>query len=120
MAGGYRYGEHEPTELCPYCGTICRADFVDIGVGFQQCGPFHCEECRASEIGPYDKPRKLTERETKTGWYAHDRSANVIGGKIVSHVVMNRAYRDEFIGNPLHDWPGHVEAWRENIRKPRP
>ena len=124
MAGGYTYGEHEPTERCPYCSTICRADFVDIGVGFQQCGPFHCERCRASEIGPYDDPRDLTERETRLGWYAPDSepgsSANVIDGRIVSHVVMNRAYRDEFISNPMHDLPGYVDEWRREIRKPRP
>jgi hypothetical protein len=60
---GYAYGEHEPTEACPYCSTICRADFVDIGVGFTQCGPFHCEQCGASEIGPYDQERELIDEE---------------------------------------------------------
>ena len=28
-----------------------------------------------------------------------------------------RAYRDEFIGNMLHDVPGYVEKWRERVRK---
>lgn len=31
--------------LCPNCGHVARADFVDIGVGMQQCGPFGCEKC---------------------------------------------------------------------------
>jgi hypothetical protein len=123
MMNGYAYGQHEPTELCPYCKTPCTADFVDIGVGFQQCGPYHCEQCGASEIGPYDEPRELTGAEKSTGWYAPDpepgSSANVIGGKVVSHVQMNRAYQEEFVGNPLHDWPGEVERWSEEIRKPR-
>jgi hypothetical protein len=30
---------------CPACGKIARADFVDIGVGMQQSGPFCCEAC---------------------------------------------------------------------------
>ncbi len=90
MSGnGYSYGDHEPTENCPYCKTVCRADFVDIGVGMQQCGPFHCNACGASEIGPYDAERELTADEHRTGWYAprcrkqreRHRRAN-----IVSHV----------------------------------
>jgi rubredoxin len=31
--------------VCPSCEKIARADFVDNGVGMQQCGPFHCEAC---------------------------------------------------------------------------
>lgn len=119
---GYPYGQHEPMEKCPYCATICRADFVDIGVGFQQCGPYHCDACFASEIGPYDEPRELTRREKETGWYApHSEpgsSANVIGGRIVSHVQMRDAYRDEFLGSALYDWPGEVEKWFAEVRKP--
>jgi hypothetical protein len=121
MSGGYAYGEHEPVEKCPYCGAHCRADFVDIGVGMQQCGPYHCDNCGASEIGPFDDERVLTEAEKKSGWYAPGAepgsSANVLGGKVVSHVQMNAAYREEFVGNPLHDVPGYVEAWREQVRK---
>lgn len=119
---GYAYGQHEPTEPCPYCGTICRADFVDVGVGMTQCGPYHCDKCHASEIGPYDEPRPLSADEQRTGWYAPDSepgsSANVIGGRIVSHVQMRDTYRSAFVGNPLHDAPGYVEDWFEKVRKP--
>ncbi|HTP77729.1 MAG TPA: hypothetical protein VMJ73_12200 [Rhizomicrobium sp.] len=118
---GYCYGEHAPTENCPYCGTPCDADFVDIGVGYQQCGPFHCDQCGASEIGPNDEERELTDAERQSGWYAPNSepgsSANVIGGKFVSHQVMRKAYRDEFKGNPLHDVPGCVEDWFSKVRK---
>lgn len=121
---GYAYGQNEPTEKCPYCALPCCADFVDIGVGFQQCGPFHCEQCGASEIGPYDEPRELSEREKETGWYAPGKepgsSANVIHGKVVSHVQMKAAYHDEFAGNPMYDWPGEVERWFSDIRKDGP
>lgn len=121
MGGGYDYGQHEPTETCPYCQTICTADFVDIGVGMTQCGPYHCDVCGASEIGPYDEDRDLTPAEKKSGWYAPGAepgsSANVIGGRVVSHVQMRDTYRREFVGNPLHDVPGHVEAWFEKVRK---
>lgn len=116
MTGGYTYGEHEPTENCPYCGTVCRADFVDIGVGMQQCGPYHCDNCFASEIGPYDDERPLTAEERRTGWYAPGAepgsSANVIGGRIVSHVQARETYRQEFQDNPLwHDKKYVDELW---------
>lgn len=120
MAGGYCYGEHEPTEACPYCNTICRADFVDIGVGMQQCGPYHCENCRASEIGPYDIERPLTENEERTGWYAPESlpgsSANVIDGRIVGYVQARDTYRREFIGNPLWHDKAYVDDWWEAQR----
>lgn len=113
--GGYCHGEHEPTRECPYCGTICRADFVDIGVGMQQCGPYHCDNCLASEIGPYDEERDLTSAEKACGWYAPGAepgsSANVIDRRIVGYVQMRDEYRREFAGNPLHDVPGYVEKW---------
>lgn len=123
--GGYCYGEHEPTEKCPYCGTICRADFVDIGVGMQQCGPFHCNNCFASEIGAYDEERPLSEQEQATGWYAPGAeagsSANVIDGRIVSHVQARRAYSDEFEGNPMwHDKKFVDDWWRATRRAPSP
>lgn len=120
MSGGYTYGDHEPTENCPYCGTVCRADFVDIGVGMQQCGPYHCEACHASEIGPYDEERPLSEDEKRTGWYApHSQpgsSANVIGGRIVSHVQARETYRQEFQDNPLWHDKECVSDWRESQR----
>lgn len=119
---GYAYGQHEPTEPCPYCGTLCRADFVDNGVAMQQCGPYHCDACGASEIGPYDEPRDLTPEETETRWYAPGTepgsSANVIAGRVVSHVQMRDTYRREFVGNPKYDVPGYVENWFAEVRKP--
>ena len=63
-----------------------------------QCGPYHCEKCDASEIGPYDQGRELTADEKRTGWYAPHSlpgsSANVIDGKIVTHEQARQAYRD--------------------------
>lgn len=67
--GGYLYGEIEPKERCPFCNALCCADFVDIGVGYQQCGPYVCERCGASEIGPHDEEVSLSEEERKVGWY---------------------------------------------------
>ena len=119
---GYAYGQHQPTEQCPYCGIRCDADFVDIGVGFTQCGPYHCLACDASEIGPYDEGRELSEDENRTGWYAPGRSpgssANVIGGKVVSHQVMRATYRAEFSGNPMWYDRGFVEDWFKKLREP--
>ncbi|MDF2435458.1 MAG: hypothetical protein JWP44_5089 [Mucilaginibacter sp.] len=82
---------------CPYCAEPCDCDVADVGVGFIQCGPYHCLGCGASEIGPYDEERPLSEQETKTGWYEPrslpGSSANVIAGKIVTHKEARALYR---------------------------
>lgn len=118
MSGAYE----TPSQKCPYCGYLCDADWCDVGVGMVQCGPYYCEGCRASEIGPHDNPRELTSREVDTGWYATESdlgsSANVINGKPVPHKEMMSAYKEEFTGNPLHSIPGVVDSWFEDIRKP--
>lgn len=121
MCGGYAYGEQEPLEKCPYCGVECRADFVDIGIGFEQCGPYHCENCGASEIGPYNEPRELTEEEKTKHWYnpgsEPGSSANVIGGKIVTAEQMKKAYQDEFRHNPLWHDKKYVADWYKRTRQ---
>lgn len=121
MPTGYRYEDPEPKQACPYCNMLCDADFVDIGVGFQQCGPYYCQNCGASEIGPYDDERALTEDEKRTGWYGPNSepgsSANVIGNKVVSHKTMLQAYREEFTNNPRYAVPGAVRAWFKKVRK---
>lgn len=83
-----------PDEPCPYCGAMCSADFVDIGVAMQQCGPYYCEECGASEIGPEGSAgRSAIEQET--GWYSGGTIspyANTVNGVIVDHVTAKLAY----------------------------
>jgi hypothetical protein len=119
---GYAYGESEPVEKCPYCKDDCYADFVDIGVGgYQQCGPFHCTNCGASQIGPYDEERELTSYEKMTGWYEPGEepgsSANVIDGKVVSYAEMKEVYRSNFEGNPAWFDSEYVKEWWNEIRK---
>jgi len=96
MSNYYSYGEREPKVKCPYCGASCHADWVDVGIAFQQCGPYFCEACHASEIGHYDSPRELSEREKKTRWYAPGEpvsdKANTVGGKLVDHVTAKKLY----------------------------
>jgi len=61
---------YQERQTCPYCDNDqCQADYVDIGIGFQQCAPFYCDNCGACEIGAYDDPVELTELEKKTHWY---------------------------------------------------
>jgi len=123
MSGGKTYGEPWPIETCPYCGSECEADWCDVGVGYVQCGPFHCTVCGASEIGPHDDERELTTVEEYCGWYGPDSepgsSANVINGKIVDYKEMESVYYNNFTGNPLYEVEGYVESWLENIRKPK-
>ena len=106
---------------CPYCeNPDCYADWVDVGVGYVQCGPFYCTKCNASEIGTYDEDRALTEREEKTGWYEPGSipgsSANVINGQIVSQSTMKAVYQNRFRGSP--DWEDEelVKDWWKSIR----
>lgn len=85
-----------PSLKCPYCGAICEADWCDVGVGVVQCGPYHCENCYASEIGKYDEIRELSDDEQSTGWYGPNQppgsSANVVYGKIVDHEYAREVY----------------------------
>lgn len=96
FSGGY---EHN-TERCPYCGEVCEADWVDVGVGLVQCGPYHCEKCGAIEIGAFDNYTKHTEAEKKTGWYAPEKPytgvGNMVGGKLVSHQKALRVYKENY------------------------
>lgn len=67
---GYTYGESEPKAVCPYCTyTECYADFVDVGVGYVQSGPYTCDRCNAVEIGSYDDPNRASDVERAIGWY---------------------------------------------------
>ena len=84
--------------ICPYCGDPgCEADWVDVGVGLCQCGPYHCESCGATEIGLFDKPMPLDNKEQETGWYRPGREyggcAPTVGGELVPHDVATVAYR---------------------------
>ena len=80
------YG-YSNVNYCPYCGEIIYCDEVDVGVGYQQCGPYHCEACGASEIHPNDT-LPLDEDEEETGFYKNRISpvANQTNdGKLVNH-----------------------------------
>lgn len=80
------YGQYK--EICPYCGGIMECDVVDVGVGpGVQCGPYHCENCNASEIHCSDNKENLDEDEKETGFYKNKISpiANAINGKLINH-----------------------------------
>lgn len=104
---------------CPYCKNICECDTVDVGVGYVQCGPYFCEKCGSSEIGPefYDwvlenregnpifinshpilkKEHPFSEKEIETLWYEPFKNklspyANTVGGLLVNHIEAKKAY----------------------------
>lgn len=84
--------------ICPYCGDEeCDADWVSVGVGLVQCGPYECLNCGAIEIGSADGAVELSENEVETGWYLPEReyigSGNTVGGKLVKHDEAIAAYR---------------------------
>lgn len=65
-------------QTCPYCGNEhCNAEWCDIGVGFTQMSPYHCDACLATEIGAYDKTTP-TAAETAAGWYAPGRLPDTV------------------------------------------
>lgn len=105
---GFSYTDPEPKERCPYCRALCCADFVDVGVGYVQCGPFHCEACKASEIGPHDEPRELTPAERHHGWYAPSTApgstANVDdSGHVIRYFEADTNYRASKGVGPRYD-----------------
>lgn len=71
---------------CPYCkADDCEAEWVDVGVGLVQSGPYVCRNCGASEIGVYDK-KEVTSEEKNSGWYYpnnHSEHVSTIGGVII-------------------------------------
>lgn len=116
---------------CPYCLAPCEADWVDVGVGYVQCGPYHCTLCEATEIGPCDTPRELTAEEQEFGWYAPHSppgdSANTIDGKLVSCEQANAFYRQSHFASIAQDPADTVidgqpdpmsEYWRRTGRAP--
>lgn len=117
MSGGYAYGELEPKERCRYCSAMCCADYVDVGVGYVQCGPFHCEACGASEIGAFDDPRELDATEENCGWYrpasAPGTSANVDpSGRHIAWHEADTLYRAECGVAPRYDRHGRlIREW---------
>lgn len=93
----YGYDFHE---VCPYCGNIMTCDTVDIGIGYQQCGPYYCEQCGASEIHNSDK-LQLDKDEQMTGYYKNRISpiANTCCGHLVSHNEAKRLYKIGLLDN---------------------
>ena len=94
---------------CPYCGEAIDADWVDVGVGMVQCGPYHCYNCNASEIGPErdDVLHELDEDEMRTGFYKGRVSphANQVAGVPVEYRTDDMIYRAKCFaetGNPLN------------------
>jgi hypothetical protein len=83
-------------------------DVCDVDVGFVKCGPYHCYECGASEIGLGSslefKSRAemkaalerddLDEDEFRTGFYKNRISphANTVFGTLVDHKTAKRLY----------------------------
>ena len=89
-------------EDCPYCGEKdCEAEWCDVGVGYVQMGPFHCENCHAFSIGAYDKIEPTAE-ERKCGWYKPFRdelpdTVSTIGGIPVDSQTALAMYRRGFV-----------------------
>lgn len=112
----------EPTQPCPYCGTETECDWVDVGVGSVQCGPYHCYDCGASEIGPerwdwverdeeghalytddfqavMKEGHPFSEKELETGWYDPSKEkkispyANTVNGNLVDHITAKEMYK---------------------------
>jgi len=63
-------GQRADTDIeCPYCGTRCDVEWVDLGVDLVQAGPCRCPNCKASEIGSFVPDESYSLQERQTGWY---------------------------------------------------
>jgi hypothetical protein len=74
------YTNYDKPILCPYCGEGCHADWVDVGVGMVQCGPYRCENCHAYELAshmPGEGVETWTEKEHETGWREPAKEAQI-------------------------------------------
>lgn len=98
---------------CPHCAAMMEEpDLVDVGIGMVQCGPYVCDSCGASEIGPEYRAAKaageLNPDEIRTHFYQNGRispHANQHNGKVISHKLADALYRaDHFTthGNPYN------------------
>lgn len=92
--------DHRFKTICPYCGEIMECDTVDVGIGHQQCGPYHCESCGASEIHSSDN-LELDKDEEMTGYYKNRISpiANTCCGHLVDHKEAKRLYEHGLLDN---------------------
>lgn len=83
-------------KTCPYCSnTKCQAEWCGVEVGLIQVGPYHCQSCKAMELGPYDKPG-ATQAELALGWYAPEHvpeTVSSINGVVVSAADALALYR---------------------------
>ena len=54
---------------CPFCATVFleNCEYVDIGVGYQQCSGNECPNCRAIENGESSQ-EEMDEIELKYNW----------------------------------------------------
>ena len=106
------YADYDKPVPCPYCEFPMHADFVDVGVGMAQCGPYQCDSCGASQQGPevsepdFDKST-LDEDEQRTGFYKNKISplANTHNGKIITAKQADAIYRANYFmlhGNPYN------------------
>ena len=59
------------TQLCPYCGYSCDAEWESYGSCYIQVAPYRCNQCGATEIGIYDNNEnyEFSEQENRLGWY---------------------------------------------------
>lgn len=63
---------------CPFCSsTNTDAEFVDVGVGFEQVTPYICGDCEAMQIAPHQYSEgRGTEEERAVGWFRGRRPEN--------------------------------------------
>jgi len=56
--------------MCPFCKSEnVEVPYVDIGVGYQQCGPAFCYDCNAHQACPDDTMSSALKEEKDVGWY---------------------------------------------------
>ncbi|AYN97232.1 hypothetical protein EAW52_10705 [Pseudomonas sp. LTJR-52] len=55
---------------CRWCGSQTEAEYVDVGIGYQQVTGGQCWDCGALELGPHlVKQSRCSEVEMATLWH---------------------------------------------------
>lgn len=109
-------------DTCPFCKfEQCEADWVHNGVALVQCGPFHCDKCGATEMGPEVRDEsRLTEEERSAGWYKADNAsmtcAPTVGGVLVGNHQVAKVLYEVGLLDPFKEVaPSPVQVANDDI-----
>lgn len=92
--------ETNQRRICPECNGVCLAEWVDIGVGIQQVGPYHCQSCGWTQDCPH-KNDNLCNTCASATFCSHNKNTN--RGKNISLQEFKDKMAKQLFGSTLTD-----------------